>query len=305
MTEIENIFYDRLALQKEYLGVNKPVNKVKPLVSVVVITYQHVSYIRQCLDSILTQDTDFPFEVIIGEDGSTDGTKEICIEYAELYQEKIRLFLRNRNISHYLTTDGTDIMLNGHLSQAAVNGEYVAFCEGDDFWINKNKLKYQSEKMKLYPQCNISFHPAYMMDEQKKTSELICMYTKYEKIFSSRDVIIGGGGFMPTASLMLRVSVMKKIIPTILAEPILDYFLQIYSSLHNGALFLPEPMCIYRVNVPTSWTVKNKGAYKTFLHYNAMNRALTRVRYFYPQYAGAIAKRKLINWFIVLKSVVK
>ncbi|MDZ7795668.1 MAG: glycosyltransferase [Candidatus Marinimicrobia bacterium] len=66
------------------------------LVSVVVVTYQHSNYIKDCLDGILMQKTDFPVEILLGEDASTDGTREICIEYANKYPDKIRLFLHHR-----------------------------------------------------------------------------------------------------------------------------------------------------------------------------------------------------------------
>ena len=73
----------------------------KPTVSVCVQTYQHTHFIRDCLEGILMQETDFPFEILLGEDASTDGTREICIEYADKYPDKIRLFLHHRenNIS--------------------------------------------------------------------------------------------------------------------------------------------------------------------------------------------------------------
>src|SRR5689334_382568 len=80
----------------EYLGVDKIVNKAKPLVSAIVLTYQHAPYISQCLESILMQQTNFPFEIIVGEDESSDGTREICEKFAENYPDKIRLFLRSR-----------------------------------------------------------------------------------------------------------------------------------------------------------------------------------------------------------------
>jgi glycosyltransferase involved in cell wall biosynthesis len=68
----------------------------KQIISVCVQTYQHVNFIRECLDSILMQETNFPFEILLGEDASTDGTREICIDYAEKYPDKIRLFLHHR-----------------------------------------------------------------------------------------------------------------------------------------------------------------------------------------------------------------
>src|SRR3954469_12007804 len=67
-----------------------------PLVSVCVQTYQHVNYIKDCMEGILMQQTNFPFEILLGEDQSTDGTREICIEYAQKYPDKIRLFLHHR-----------------------------------------------------------------------------------------------------------------------------------------------------------------------------------------------------------------
>ncbi|MEJ5183860.1 MAG: glycosyltransferase [Rectinemataceae bacterium] len=144
VSNIEKEYYRRLALQEEYGGTDKPVNRIEPLVSVVTITYQHAPYIRQCLDSILMQETDFPFELIIGEDGSTDGTREICIEYANRYPDKIRLFLRDRNLTQYYNEDGQVIRFNGHFSRAAARGKYIAICEGDDYWIDRFKLARQS-----------------------------------------------------------------------------------------------------------------------------------------------------------------
>src|SRR5699024_4437306 len=67
-----------------------------PMVSVCVQTYQHGYYINECLDGIVMQETDFSYEILLGDDGSTDGTRESCVEYAEKYPDKIRLFLHNR-----------------------------------------------------------------------------------------------------------------------------------------------------------------------------------------------------------------
>ena len=79
----------RFLLQEEYLGNNKVVNKVEPLVSVTVITYQQADYIADCINGILMQRTTFPIEIIIGEDGSSDGTTEICKDFAEKNRDKI------------------------------------------------------------------------------------------------------------------------------------------------------------------------------------------------------------------------
>lgn len=114
----------------------------EPKVSVHIITYQHINYICEAIDSVLMQETDFPFEIIIGDDESTDGTREICIEYAEKYPDKIRLFLHKRE-------NNIAIMGNrSHVFQYTFNsfqlrGDYVAVCSGDDYWTDPLKLQKQ------------------------------------------------------------------------------------------------------------------------------------------------------------------
>ena len=104
--EIEFALNERFLLQKEYWGENKLINQIQPVVSVTVATYQHVNYIRKCLDGILMQKTTFPYEIILGEGGSIDGTLDICKEYAEKFPDKIRLFMRDRKLSQYVGKNG-------------------------------------------------------------------------------------------------------------------------------------------------------------------------------------------------------
>lgn len=115
-----------------------------PLVSVCVQTYQHVDYIEECLEGILMQKTDFPFEILLGEDDSTDGTREICKKYAEKYPETIRLFLHHRQ--NNITINGTPTgRFNFMYNLFSSRGKYIAICEGDDYWIDNLKLQRQVE----------------------------------------------------------------------------------------------------------------------------------------------------------------
>lgn len=145
----------RFLLQEEYMGTNKPVNHIEPLVSVTVAAYQHEPYIKQCLEGILMQQTNFPFEIILGEDDSKDNTRAICIEYAEKYPEKIRLFLRDRNISHLKDKNGKLIKrLNGvfGFSRMSARGKYLACCEGDDYLTDPLKLQKQVDFLEENPE---------------------------------------------------------------------------------------------------------------------------------------------------------
>lgn len=201
MTEIETEYYKRLALQEEYGGSDKPVNRITPLVSVVTITYQHALYIRQCLDSILMQETDFPFELIIGEDGSTDGTREICIDYANRYPDKIRLFLRDRTLSQYVDKNGRIIRFNGHFTRAVARGQYVAICEGDDFWLSSKKIQKQIDYMGLHSNCSLCAHNAYRVVED---GTILSVFSNIENNTRLSTQQIMKKWLIPTSSIVYR-----------------------------------------------------------------------------------------------------
>ena len=128
-------------------------NMVKsPLVSVCVQTYQHAPYIREALESILMQKTDFPFEILLGEDESTDGTREICIEYEKKYPHLIRLFLNSRKNVTFIDGNPTGRWnLMNNLKNA--RGKYIALLSGDDYWIAPDKLEKQVGLLEKYPEA--------------------------------------------------------------------------------------------------------------------------------------------------------
>lgn len=121
-----------------------------PLVSVCVPTYQHEPYIRACIESILRQKTNFSFEIVIGEDASTDGTREICQAYSAKYPDKIRLFLRSRKDVIYIDNRATG-RFNFTETMKAARGKYIALCEGDDYWVDDHKLQMQVEFLEMNP----------------------------------------------------------------------------------------------------------------------------------------------------------
>lgn len=117
------------------------------LVSVHMLTYQHVKYIRQALDSILMQKVNFKYEIVIGDDYSTDGTREILKEYKKNYPNKIKLILQKENLG---------AMKNSIIVKKNCGGKYIAFLEGDDYWIDEYKLQKQIdflESNKEYIAC--------------------------------------------------------------------------------------------------------------------------------------------------------
>ena len=106
----------------------------KPLVSIASITYNHEKFIAQAIDSFLMQETDFDFEIIIGEDCSTDDTLKIIKEYKAKYPDIIKLITSESNVG---------MMTNFIRTLEACSGKYIALCEGDDYWTDTLKLQKQ------------------------------------------------------------------------------------------------------------------------------------------------------------------
>lgn len=130
---------------------------LKPTVSVCVQTYNHEPYIKECLDSLLMQRTTFSYEIILGEDESSDGTRDICKAYAEKYPDKIRLFLRSRKDVIYINGNATG-RFNMIENLKACQGNYIALCEGDDYWTDPLKLQKQVDMLDANPQLVACHH---------------------------------------------------------------------------------------------------------------------------------------------------
>jgi glycosyltransferase involved in cell wall biosynthesis len=129
----------------------------RPLVSVCVTTYNHRNFIAEALESVLNQKTNFDFELLVGEDDSSDGTREICQAYAKKCPEKIRLFLRSRKDVIYKNGKPTG-RYNFSETIKAANGKYIALLEGDDFWSDENKLQKQVAVLESQPGIIMCHH---------------------------------------------------------------------------------------------------------------------------------------------------
>lgn len=135
----------------------------KYMLSVAMLTYNHERYIEQALDSIMMQDVDFDYEIVVGDDCSLDDTPKILLEYQKKYPNKITLILRDKNIGP--SKNFYDVLLH-------CNGKYIAILEGDDFWIDQRKLRVQSdflEKNNSYIACT---HRYSVVDEENNVLQI-------------------------------------------------------------------------------------------------------------------------------------
>ena len=128
-----------------------------PKLSVILITYNHEKYIEKALDLVLSQVTDFPFEIVIGDDCSPDDTKNIIREYRDKYPDIIRIVHREKNTGRPT--------LNVYETTMKCRGDYLAYLEGDDYWTDSDKLQKQMDFLNEHPEYIACTHSHKMIDD--------------------------------------------------------------------------------------------------------------------------------------------
>lgn len=242
MTNLEKI---SIPSETDVMSTWKDSDKV--VVSVVCATFNHERYLEDALNGFLSQVTDFAFEIIVNDDASTDSTPTIIKRFQRLYPKIIKPNIQTTN-QFTLGHKPLPIMLQ------KVRGELIAMCEGDDFWISNNKLQSQVEVFRQHPAISLCFHSAKELDIATNESELVCAPFCQDQPVDMQSVILGKGGYMPTASLMYRNVKLKLLVESYQDAPIGDYFIQVFMSSQGGAYYINQPMCVYRRNAIGSWT---------------------------------------------------
>lgn len=237
----------------------------EPMVSISCTAFNHESYIEDALKSFLSQETDFPFEILVHDDASTDRTPDIISEYEIKYPKIIKVIYQTEN--QY----SKGVKIDPVFTFSRAKGVYIAICEGDDYWITIDKLQNQIDIMKQHPDINISFHPAYQVNRDVvNKNKVFCDYGRGIRIFTTEEVILGGGGFMPTASLVIKKEVIKELPDWFYKYALVgDIYLQIISSITGGALYIPVYGSIYRQNIEGSWSSKQKNVAREFIKQRA------------------------------------
>lgn len=221
-----------------------------PLVSIRCLVYNHEPFLRQCLDGFVMQQTTFPFEAIIHDDASTDGSAAIIREYAEKYPDIIKPIYETEN--QYSKRDGS----LRRIMDAAMHpsAKYIAICEGDDYWIDPLKLQKQVDFLES--------HKDYMMAccRSMQYSMLTDSFVKdqacYEesKTVEVEDVIMLGGAFIPTCSIVYRSFVAGDYPEYCRQCHVGDWPLQLLCAIRGKVYYFNNAMCVYRIENKNSWT---------------------------------------------------
>ena len=233
------------------------------MVSIICNTYNQESYIRLALDSFLKQKTNFKYEVIVHDDASDDSTKDIIREYADNYPDIIKPIIEQEN--QY--SKNVNITLDIDLPKA--KGKYFAFCEGDDYWIDENKLQKQVDYMESHPNCTLCIHNAIKVNREGKVLGQYGNF-KQDSIITMDTVIKSGGEFCATNSIMAPTRLVQTV-PNYLSNYCIDYFWQLYLAGEGYAYAFADDMSAYRINAVGSWTSVMRNNKNSFIkHLEAM-----------------------------------
>lgn len=225
----------------------KNIKNKAPKVSVCVVTYNHEAYIRKCLESIVEQEMDFKFEVIVGDDCSVDGTRAIVQEFAEKYPKIVKPIFHEKNMGatrNYLSV----------ISRAT--GRLVCNCDGDDYWL-PSKLREQVKFMDMHPECNVSGHRLYVTDDTGKISE--DGRENYPAVMPV-SAFYEYGNFIPNSSTMFRASSGR--LPDIKGETI-DFLFHIWRVKDKRIGFMNQYFGVYRRH-GSSMTARSHDSLKYF-----------------------------------------
>lgn len=223
-------------------------DKVNPKLSICCITYNHATFIRQALDGFMMQKTNFPFEIIIHDDASTDGTADIIREYEQKYPDIIRATYQSEN----QWSKGVNVLKT--FVYPKIQGQYVALCEGDDYWTDENKLQKQVDYLDAHPEMSICFHPVKVVWEDKSQSEYIfpTVSARFNKnVLTLEDLL--KRNFIQTNSVVYRWCLKGK--EYLFPDEILpgDWFLHLLHAQNGKIGFLVDVMAVYRRHSGGIW----------------------------------------------------
>lgn len=307
----------------ERIVENIKMEKEQIVVSVLCLAYNHEKYIRKCLDGFIMQKANFAFEVLINDDASTDGTAKIIREYEEKYPDIIKPTYQTEN------QHSQGIKINQTILFPKAKGKYIAFCEGDDYWVDPYKLQKQVDVLENNLDCYFCVHrvegiyengsltggfaPSYELNEgviiSNKFMELIIYYSFQTSCYMARAQALGE---------YYAENPKFKQVADVGDEPMLLYF-----GYLGNIYFINNIMSRYRKHSISSWSlnyfakpknairhyqslrkmVKEFDKYSSFKFTNICRKRLkvirrdlfhSRMRYFFPNIYP-----KLLKWYRV------
>ena len=251
-------------------------------VSVIVGTYNQDKYIEKCILSILKQKTNFNFEIIIGEDQSSDSTRSICIDLAKKYPDTIKLHL-NRRANAIRIDDSPVGRINFLYNLVNSSGKHIALCDGDDYWISDTKLQEQYNILEANNDVNYVFGRHQIL----KGEEILHPSSKFDRLkpFMSLDEILKINIMPLNSALMFRTAALPNKMPSFFLESFnFDWCMLFLLNSSSRIAFINQDLSVYRQGVGVISQSRNS---KKFINGYKTNKKLNKdLSYKYNYHLG-------------------
>lgn len=244
----------------------------KPIVSICCIAYNHEPYIEDAIEGFLMQETGFPIEILIHDDASKDKTAEIIRKYEEKYPEIIKPIYQTIN------QFSLGKRINAEFNFTRAQGEFLAICEGDDYWTSPDKLSKQVEELSKQPSSTLSFHPVEVLSEKQKNKLFIDGYGYYgsaKQTLHAAQLISQAGPALAMCSIVVKREVIDNIkenSPEFFLNRMSHFFLQSIALMQGEACYVPDEMASYRYGHQGSWS--NKCSINSSYRFNQIRKFL-------------------------------
>lgn len=228
------------------------------LVSIQCTVFNQKDHIKKCLDGFVMQKTNFKFEVIVYDDCSTDGTRDIIEEYSNRYPETIKTIFPEHNIAK---SEG--FYKINQLVYNQMNGKYIAFCEGDDYWTDENKLQIQVDYLENHPELVGCFHKSVRKNivnpEVKDIYFPQAVLKNVKEVYTNKD--IQKKYFIETCSVMYRFDKYKEDFLSTYPQKIVngDTYMLNYFSLHGNIGYIDRLMSVKTINNSGIWNSQKQS----------------------------------------------
>lgn len=249
-------------------------------VSVFTTTYNHGPFIAEAMESVVSQQAGFAFEHIVGEDCSTDGTRDTVAAYQQRYPGIVRAILREQNVGQ---------RRNFVECLQACRGDYVAILEGDDYWIAPHKLQRQADFLDAHPELVICFHAVARQVGDQVVEPTPQQVTQRRPRYTVDDLL--QGNFIATCTVMFRNRLFSSFPDWYATIPAGDWPLHILNAMYGDIGYLPEVMAVHRTHEGGVWS--HRGVAERRLQILAMLRVFRDN--LPPQYRGQL-EQSIARW---------
>lgn len=289
---------NKLKSQKEIM-LNWKGKFDEPLVTIQCLAYNHQEYIKDAIEGFLLQETNFPFEIIIHDDASTDSTAKIIKDYEKKYSKIINPIYQKEN--KFQAGKKNEV---GDIIYEQTKGKYIALCEGDDYWIDKDKLQIQIDYLKKNKNIDFCFHSSKRFDYLNGNEEkIIGIYANKTSILPFETILTRPHSMIPTASIVYSKEIKGKLIEFTRSNLYLkqaDTILQIIAASKGGAIYINKTMSVYRYRVNDSWTHLYNHNYEFQLEV-----FLSKIKYFISLYSFLGSNNKNLYISLIMEITYK